>query len=217
MPKFREPWNFSPEAQAAVRTLLEFRYRLIPYIFSEGIKSAQSGFPLMRALFLEFPNDPFCFHVEDQFCSGEVLLVAPLFSESDNRRVYLPPGQWYNYWTGVIAEGPAWVDEGPVPWDQIPLFIRAGSFLPLGEVTQFVQAGVPSNLTLLAFPQKGGQAGYTLCDELGSVHFHGVKEVNVFRVDVTYTPADRQRYTFKVQFPRGYPSLSTTIVEKPSS
>ncbi|MHA1637661.1 MAG: hypothetical protein ACTSUO_00005 [Candidatus Thorarchaeota archaeon] len=70
-----------------MRGLLEFRYKLIPYIFSEAIKSSRDGIPVMRHLLLEFPQDQMCYHIEDQFCCGENLLVAPIFTEEDSRRV----------------------------------------------------------------------------------------------------------------------------------
>ncbi|MCK4514263.1 MAG: alpha-xylosidase, partial [Spirochaetaceae bacterium] len=132
-PRFREPWNFSTETQDIVRKFLELRYRLIPYIFSESIQAAREGLPLMRSFFLEFPDDPNTLNIEDQFCSGTKLLVAPILTEADRRRLYLPEGVWYNFWERKAIQGPKWIHEESA-LDEIPLYVKAGCFLPMGEV-----------------------------------------------------------------------------------
>ena len=194
-PKFREPWNFSPEAQDMVRGLLELRYRLIPYIYSESIKAAKAGLPLIRPLFLEFPEDPTCYSIEDQFLTGEKLLVAPILTEMDRRRIYLPEGLWHDFWTGKTYTGPLWIEE-ECPIGRIPVYVRGGkggTALPLGEVTQSVPDGVPDRLTLIPFPDIDGKAAYTLYDEEGSIEFAGRIDGDRFRVEVLYEPESRKR------------------------
>jgi len=197
-PKYREPWNFSEETQQIARKLLEFRYRLIPYLYSESIKAARKGLPLMRALFVEAPDDPCCFYIEDQFFSGEVLLVAPILTGEDVREVYLPRGRWYNFWTGEEWEGPARIQQA-CPLEEIPLFVKAGTFLVLGEVMQYVSDGVPDKLTLASFPDDAGSLAYTLHDEVGTIAFRGLLKEQTLVVNVSCMPADRPKPEIEVR------------------
>lgn len=213
-PKFREPWNYSPEAQDVVRKLLEYRYQLIPYLFSEGIKAGREGLPLMRPLLLEFPDDPTSYSIEDQFCSGTNLLVAPLFSEQDFRRVYLPPGEWYNFWTGESTNGPAWMQYEDVPLDQIPVFVKAGTLLPLGEIMQFVPEDPPMRLILCAYPNSDGIVEYTLHDEIGSIRFQGVMNADKIRIEISCFPEDRPVPEFECRLLPSHTSVEVEIIQK---
>jgi len=205
-PVFREPWNFSPETQEMVRKILELRYRLIPYLFSESIASAQGGIPLMRTLFLEFPDDPNTLPIEDQFMCGENLLVAPILTESDTRMVYLPAGRWHDFWTGDSREGGRWYEETAPP-GKIPLFVKGGKFLPTGEVVQYIPAGreaLPKKLILYASPDDAPELSYTLHDEVGSITFEGIMERDRLEVDVKYEPKGRESIEVAVELPPGY-------------
>lgn len=210
-PKYREPWNFSSEAQDFVRKFLEFRYQLIPYLFSESIKASKEGLPLLKHLLLEFPEDPTCYNIEDQFFSGDLLLVAPIFTEHDDRRVYIPLGEWYDFWTGEMFKGPTWLDIEDVPLDKVPLFVRAGSFLPLGEIVQSVPEELPNKLTLHAFPGSMETLEYTMYDELGSINFKGRLVSNILKVEVSYNPKDRSTIELDIQMPKDYRSIKFEI------
>ncbi len=204
-PKFREPWNYSKEAQLAVRKLLGFRYQLIPYLFSESTKATTAGLPVMRPLFLEFPDDPTCLNIEDQFLSGENLLVAPIFTDDDSRVVYLPLGRWYDYWTGKPVEGPGWINV-KCKNDRIPLFVRAGCFLPLGEVTQYIDednSAPPKKFTLIPSPDADGRIEYNLKDELGEIKFTGVLDKKNLSVTVSSKLRDLDDTDIKVKLPKG--------------
>lgn len=205
-PVFREPWNFSPETQKMVKKVLELRYRLIPYLFSESIASAQAGIPLMRTLFLEFPDDPNTLPIEDLFMCGENLLVAPILTESDTRMVYLPAGRWHDFWTGDSREGGRWHEETAPP-GKIPLYVRGGKFLPTGEIAQYIPEGrdaLPKKLTLYASPDDAPELSYTLYDEVGSISFEGIMERDRLEVDVRYEPKGREAIEVEVELPPGY-------------
>ncbi len=105
----------------------------MPYIYSLGWMTHETGAPYMRALFMDFPNDPKVAELGDEYMFGPALLVAPVTEQgATTKRVYLPAGtDWYNYWTNERLHGGQWV-EVSAPIQTIPLFVRAGSILPLG-------------------------------------------------------------------------------------
>ncbi|MCD6570741.1 MAG: hypothetical protein J7L53_08580 [Deltaproteobacteria bacterium] len=98
------------------------------------------------------------------------------------------------------------------PLDQIPLYVKAGVFLPLGEVVQYVPDALPRKLKLLAFPDNEGGLEYSLCDEKGSIRFQGNLEANTLGVEVSYMPEDRDKLDVEVQLPQGYESVQIEII-----
>jgi alpha-D-xyloside xylohydrolase len=113
----REPWEYDQALTDDFRRALNLRYSLMPYIYAQAKDSSARGFPMVRTLFFEFPNDPTSWLIEDEYMFGSDLLVAPLFEESSHRRVYLPPGKWIDYQTGNVFEGARWheMTAGQVP------------------------------------------------------------------------------------------------------
>ncbi len=124
----REPWLFDDDFVALFRQTIEMRYRLLPYLLSESAESSAAGLPLLRPLFLEYPDDRTCWLVEDQYLLGSKMLVAPLFSDARAREVYLPPGTWIDYQTGREYEGSRWhsITAGEVP---IVVLVPEGTLL----------------------------------------------------------------------------------------
>ncbi|MDP9049437.1 MAG: DUF5110 domain-containing protein, partial [Acidobacteriota bacterium] len=118
---------------------LKLRYTLMPYVYSLGWFTHQTGAPFMRALFMDFPNDPNpkIADMQDEYMFGPALLVAPVVDQgSTTREVYLPAGtDWYNYWTNEKLHGGQTVTVN-APIDTIPLFVKAGSILPLGAAVE---------------------------------------------------------------------------------
>lgn len=131
----REPWRYGPRAFAIVQRYAQLRYRLLPYLYSEAIAAARAGVPLMRALVLEYQDDPTVWAIYDQYLLGSILMVAPVLTERDERRVYLPAGKWWDFHTQTRHEGPRWLHLR-VPLDTIPIFVRADTVLPLGPPVQ---------------------------------------------------------------------------------
>ncbi len=184
-PRYREPWNYEPETQETVRDLLELRYRLIPYIYSEARFAAARGWPMISALVLEFPDDPNVFNIDHQYLFGRSLLVAPILTEEDARRVYIPEGGWYDFWTGERFEGPAWMGY-ECPTERVPLFVREGTILPLGPVMQYVgEKDVTDGLTLRVYPGPDGKAAYRLEDEERSFELEARVEGGELLVSIT--------------------------------
>ncbi len=129
-----EVWSYGKQAEPVLEKYLRLRYELLPYTYSVAYRTYQTGAPYMRALFMDFPNDPKVADMGDEYMFGPALLVAPVTDQgATSRRVYLPAGtEWYNYWTNQRFEGGQTI-EVSAPIDVIPLFVRAGSIIPLGS------------------------------------------------------------------------------------
>jgi alpha-D-xyloside xylohydrolase len=131
----REPWGYDDDFVDDFRRAIELKYQLMPYIYAQAMDSSAHGYPMLRALFFEYPNDPTCWMIDDQYMFGADLLVAPLFAETDHRQVYLPPGSWIDYQTGKQYDGGQWEDiaAGRIP---IVLLVKEGAVIPHVAVAQ---------------------------------------------------------------------------------
>jgi alpha-D-xyloside xylohydrolase len=153
----REPWTYDSAFEADFRRAVELRYRLMPYIYAQARASSDSGYPMLRPLFFQYPNDPTSWLVEDEYLFGSDLLVAPLFSETDHREVYLPPGSWIDYQTGREYAGAVWHDirAGDVP---IILLVRDGSLVPHIALAQSTSQMNWNEIELRVFASGDGPA-----------------------------------------------------------
>ncbi len=161
----REPWAYGEEAEAIFRRYDELRYRLMPYIYSEARECGRSSLPLLRALVLDYQDDPTTYAIEDQYLFGRALLVAPILDERNRRRVYLPHGRWVDYWTKETLEGGRWIDV-EAALDILPLYVREGVVLPYGPVVQHTGERPYDPLTIeLYLPAADGASAYMIEDE----------------------------------------------------
>jgi len=127
----QEPWAFGMEIEDICRAYIRLRYRLLPYLYNLFREAALDGTPIMRPLFWEFPDDPHGYAIDDQFLLGPSLLIAPIVKPGATARaVYLPKDQWYDYWTKQHFKGGQYI-AASAPLDRMPLFVRAGSILPM--------------------------------------------------------------------------------------
>jgi alpha-glucosidase len=160
----RWPWAFGDEAQAAMTKAIDLRYRLVPYIYTFAEAAYRTGLPLMRPLFMEFPDDQATWSLNDEWLLGDRVLAAPVLAMGGARKVYLPAGDWFDGNTGKAVAGGQTLDLTPVPLDVIPFFVRAGTILPLGPVMQSTtQSGDPleaaaTSEDALAPPQPAGES-----------------------------------------------------------
>jgi alpha-D-xyloside xylohydrolase len=132
---FRVPWNFDEESSDVLRYFTELRHKLIPYIFSLCYEASLCGVPVIRPMFLEFPDDPGCGYLDRQYMLGNSLLVAPVFNKDGNVDFYLPEGEWTNFWTHSVVSGGKWLREKH-NFFSLPLYVRENSLLPTGPVNQ---------------------------------------------------------------------------------
>jgi alpha-D-xyloside xylohydrolase len=130
-----EVWSFGEPAYQIIRKYMTLRERLRPYVMQQMANTSNTGIPPMRPLFVDFPSDPVCYQVEDEYMFGSDLLVAPVLdADIKMRNVYLPADStWKDAWTDQVYEGGQWLSV-EVPLDRIPLFLNGDSSLPIREV-----------------------------------------------------------------------------------
>jgi alpha-D-xyloside xylohydrolase len=163
-----EVWSYGKQAEPILEKYLRLRYQLLPYTYSLAYGSYQTGAPFMRALFMDFPDDPNVADIPDEYMFGPALLVAPVTEQgATSRKVYLPAGaDWYNYWTNERLKGGQTIPVA-APIDTIPLFVRAGSIVPLGAPV--LSAQQPQALSAVrVYP--GADADFTLFSDDGTTY-----------------------------------------------
>jgi len=149
----QEPWVFGEPYESICRRWIELRYQLLPYLYTTAWQAAQTGLPMMRPLVLAFPEDRRTHSLDDQFLFGDALLAAPVVHPGQtSRTVYLPGGPWYDFWSGERLSGEINAD---APLERMPLYVRAGTVLPLGPVLQHTGEWPPEVLDLHIYPGDG--------------------------------------------------------------
>jgi alpha-glucosidase/alpha-D-xyloside xylohydrolase len=157
----------NPQVESICRKYLELRYRLLPYLYSSVRECTTTGMPVMRALWLHYPDDPKAVACSDQYLCGRNLLVAPVVEPGlTSRQVYLPHGDWYDFWTGERLAGGGREISRAVDLETLPLYVRAGTILPLGPVKQYT--GEPTDLPLSISIYSGIDASFLLYEDDGS-------------------------------------------------
>jgi alpha-D-xyloside xylohydrolase len=159
----REPWAYGEEAETIFRRYDELRYRLMPYIYSEAVECGQNSLPMVRALVIDYQDDPTTHTLEDEYLFGRNLLVAPILDETIRRSVYLPSGAWVDYWSKELLEGGRWI-QVDAPLDVVPLYVRAGAILPHGPLMQYVDEKPCDPLTVEIYAP-AAQGAYTIHDQ----------------------------------------------------
>jgi alpha-glucosidase/alpha-D-xyloside xylohydrolase len=148
------------------RKYLELRYRMLPYLYSTVHECATTGMPIMRSLWLHYPNDAKAVACGDQYLWGNSVMVAPVVEKGATmRHVYLPKGGWYDFWTSEQIEGDREIDRD-VDLETMPLYVRAGSIIPLGPVKQFTSEKVDQPCEIRIYP--GADASFLLYEDDGS-------------------------------------------------
>ena len=158
-------WEYGKAAEPILADCLRLRYTLMPYLYAMGHGTYETGAHFMRALFMDFPGDQTAATLNDEYMFGPAFLVAPVTEQgATSRKVYLPAGSdWYDWWTNRKITGGQWI-EAAAPIDRIPLFVRAGSIVPLGAPIQNT-ATKQALSEIRVFP--GRNASFTLYDDDG--------------------------------------------------
>jgi alpha-D-xyloside xylohydrolase len=130
---YRVPWQYDDEAVDVLRHFTVLKCRLMPYLFAAAIEAVETGVPMLRAMVLEFPDDPGCDGLDRQYMLGEALLVAPVFSTEGAVDVYVPEGRWTDLLTGEVVEGGGWM-RSQHDFMSLPLFARPNSIIAFGAV-----------------------------------------------------------------------------------
>lgn len=158
-----EPWLYdSKRVQDVFRKSAEMKYRLMPYVYAQAKECTEKGLPMLRALFVEFPDDPGAWRVDDEYLFGSQILVAPLLESGiTGRTVYLPEGKWIDYQTEKVYEG-GWhrIEAGSLP---IIMLVRDGSVLPHLKLAQSTSEMDWSKMSLKVYSADKKQAEGLIC------------------------------------------------------
>lgn len=148
-----ELWSFGPEAQNILTYYDRLRYRLMPYIYTVAARTTFDGYTPMRALVFDFPFDTQALDINDEYMYGPSLLVAPVTAQgATSRDVYLPQGtDWYDFWTGRRFAG-GQVIHRDAPLRLLPLYVRAGSILPMGPEEEYAGEHPDAPIELRVYP-----------------------------------------------------------------
>lgn len=157
----QEPWQFDETTIDAVRKTVKLRYRFIPYIYDLAHECEKTGAPIVRSLVYEYPADKHVRNISDEYMLGSFVLVAPVIAPGKEvREVYLPDGDWYDYYTGEKYSGGRYI-LADAPLDKVPVFIKAGAIIPVadGEIRS-TEDITEDKISILTYPGKGSFVHY---------------------------------------------------------
>jgi alpha-glucosidase (family GH31 glycosyl hydrolase) len=178
----------NPRVEPAIRKYLELRYRLLPYTYTAAKECCETGLPMMRSLWLHYPDDAVATGRGDQFLWGRDILVSPVVEKAAvERRVYLPKGTWYDFWTEQRLEGGREISRA-VDLETMPLHVRAGTILPLAPVREYVEQQVSEPMTIVIYP--GAEGAFSLYEDDGRSFDY--RKGGFTRIAMAWRDADRR-------------------------
>jgi alpha-D-xyloside xylohydrolase len=158
-----ELWSYGPDAQKILVNFDRLRYRLLPYIYSLAWKTTSEGYTPMRPLVMDFRGDVRSENIGDQFMYGPAFLVNPVTEPAaTTRRLYLPKARWYDFWSGTTMDG-GQVTDAAAPLERMPLYIRAGSIVPMGPDLEWSTEKPPDPIELRIY--RGADGAFTLYED----------------------------------------------------
>ena len=162
-PDENELWSYGPDAQKILVNFDRLRYRMLPYIYSLAWKTTSEAYTPMRPLVMDFRTDPRAQNVGDQFMYGPAFLVSPVTDAgATSRQVYLPGAKWYDFWTGIAVEGGQTIN-AIAPLERLPVYVRAGSILPLGPDEEWSTEKAADPIELRIY--RGANGDFTLYED----------------------------------------------------
>ena len=185
----------NPAIEPIARRYAELRYRLLSYNYTLAWEARETGLPFIRALWLHYPNDEKARGIGSEYLWGRDLLVAPIFERGANRReLYLPEGLWHDFWTGRKIVGGAMVTRS-VNLATMPIYVRAGTILPIDPMRQHTGEKVDTPLTLRVY--RGADGSYSLYEDDGEslAYLQGVAAVTRFKWDDAHATLKIRRDT----------------------
>jgi alpha-D-xyloside xylohydrolase len=162
-PDENELWSYGPDAQKILVKFDDLRYRMLPYIYSLAWKTTSDGYTPMRPLVMDFRTDVRAQNIGDQFMFGPAFLVNPMTEPAaTSRTVYLPDAKWYDFWNGASEDGGRMIS-AIAPLDRLPLYVRAGSILPLGPTMEWSTQKPEDPIELRIY--RGADGDFTLYED----------------------------------------------------
>lgn len=201
----QEPWSFGEEATEIVKKFIEIRYQLLPYIYTAFWQYSKYGTPMLRPLAFLNQNNPESYFRQEEFGLGDNLLICPILEEkAEGRWMYLPAGQWYNFWSDEVNNGndEIWAE---AKIDSIPIFVKAGAVIPFYPVQQYVGEKKIETLTLHIYNTKG-QNTSKLYEDAGNGYdyseqdLYNIIEFNVERKDQLFYIKQLISGSFKAEY-----------------
>jgi len=163
----QEPWRFGKYYEDIIRKYLKLRYQLLPFLYTTLEEAHRTGVPVFRPLVLNYPDDPNTYNLDNEFMIGDDLLVAPILRpEVTERLVYLPKGDWYDYWTNKKYVGGTMI-RSVAPLETVPMFVRAGAIISMGPEMNYVGEKLFDPLTFAIYPDEKGSAATSLYEDDG--------------------------------------------------
>lgn len=167
----KHPWNYGSTIEAFAKKILEWKYMLLPYIYTAAYEMHQTGYPLHRPLVLSYPSDSSVYNKADEFMFGDWMLIAPVINGNNDtgnsdtaRNIYLPAGTWVDYKDGkTIYKGPLTLNNYSAPLDIVPIFVKAGAIIPMQPVMEYVGQRPIDLLTLDIYP--AGYSSYIMYED----------------------------------------------------
>jgi len=196
----QEPWRFGTYYEDIIRKYLKLRYQLLPFLYTTLEESHRTGVPLFRPLMLNYQDDPNTYNLDDQFMIGSDLLVAPIVkADITSRRVYLPKGTWYDFWTNKKYTGGTMI-RVEAPLESVPMFVRGGAIIPTGPEMKYVGEKPVDPITFAIYPDENGFAATRLYEDDGSSPAY---QRGVFRRTTVQAKRSRMGYIVSVDAPEG--------------
>ena len=201
-----EPWKYGQTVEDHMRKMLSLRYRLLPYIYSEAWQVTSQGSTMMRPLVMDFREDALALEQPYQYMFGDAFLVSPITEPGVNKwDVYLPESAgWYDFWTGERFDGQQSV-EADAPLDRLPLFVKAGSILPMGDFVQYAGEKPADELEIRIY--EGANCEFTLYEDEGDNYNY---EEGVFST-ITFSWNDASKTLTIGESQGAYPEMLRTL------
>jgi len=193
----KEPWEYNESFNDAFRLADNMKYKLMPYIYAQSKYSVEKGLPMMRALFVEFPEDAGSWLIDNEYLFGADMLVAPMFEDGNSRDVYLPPGKWIDYQTGKVYES-GWhnIHVGEIP---VVALVRDGAVIPHIKLAQSTKVMDWSELELKVYTADATSAKGYVClpSDQKLVEVNLSKSGNTFKLNEN--PLQNQGVKLKIE------------------
>jgi alpha-glucosidase len=156
----QDPWSYGVRREDINRNSIDLRYRLLPYLYNAFDQSSRTGLPVMRALLLDYPDDPEAVGQGEEFLFGNDLLIAPVVKDGEWKwNVYLPRGEWFDFWSDHRYDGPLHVTV-KAPLSRVPIFVRGGAIIPTQQVVQYTDQSPINPLTFEVYPEGNSTREY---------------------------------------------------------
>lgn len=182
-PGYKEPWNYGEDALRNFKKYDSLRYRLLPYIYSNAYQMYQTGAPLMKALVLNYQDDENVYEIGDQYLFGNDLMVCPVTTKgAQTRTVYLPEGDWYDWWAGKKYPGKQFINV-VTPLDTMPVFAKAGAIIPLQTAMKYAGEKPVDVITLDIFPAAG--SSFNLYEDDGESLNYKQGQFSITKINAT--------------------------------